>query len=68
MHWPIKPDSHHLGDTAGIVAIGLVDLCLQHRPHVPGLDTDHRQAGFSKSTEQPLRQRSSFQSDPLETV
>jgi hypothetical protein len=50
---PIKPDSHHLGDTAGIVAIGLVDLCLQYRPHVPCLDTDHRQAGFGKSIEQP---------------
>ena len=27
---------------ACIVAVGLVDLCLQHRPHVPRLDTDHR--------------------------
>jgi hypothetical protein len=31
-------------------------------------NTDYRQARFGKSTEQPLRQRSSFQSDPLEAV
>ena len=30
------------GHTAGIVAVGLVDLRLQYRPHVPRLDTDHR--------------------------
>ena len=24
-------------------------------PHVPRLDTDHRQAGFGECTEQPLR-------------
>src|SRR5207302_304405 len=45
-----------------------VDLCLQHRPHVPCLNTDHRQACFGEGTEQPLRQRSSFQSNPLEVV
>jgi hypothetical protein len=68
MHPAIKPDPHHLGDTAGIVAIGLVDLRLQHRSHVPRLNTDYRQLGFGERTEQPLRQRSSFQSDPLEVV
>src|SRR5215472_9639891 len=34
----------------------------------PGLNTDHWQACFGKRTEQPLRQRSSLQSDPLEAV
>ena len=29
------------GTAAGIVAISLVDLCLQHRSHVPRLNTDH---------------------------
>src|SRR5205085_3513809 len=47
MHRPIKSGPHHLRHAARIVAVGLVDLRLQHRPHVPGLDTDHRQACFS---------------------
>jgi hypothetical protein len=33
--------SYHLGDAARIIAIGLVDLRLQPRLHVPRLDTDH---------------------------
>jgi hypothetical protein len=55
MHWPVKPHPHHLRDAAGIVAVGLVDLRLQHRPHVPRLNTDHRQARFGEHAEQPLR-------------
>src|SRR5712672_1201033 len=39
---------------ARIVAVGLVDLRLQHRPHVPRLDTDHWQACFGKRAEKPL--------------
>jgi hypothetical protein len=42
MYRPIKPDPHHLRDTARIVAIRLVDLRFEHRLHVPRLDTDHR--------------------------
>ena len=68
MNRPIKPHPHHLRDTTGVVAIGLVNLRLQHRSHVPRLNTDHWQVSFGERTEQPLRQRSSFQSDPLETV
>src|SRR5215475_1236420 len=68
MYRAIKPDPHHLRDAARIVAISLVDLRLQHRPHMPGLNTDHRQIGFRERTEQPLRQRSSFQSNPLEAI
>lgn len=34
---------------ARIIAIGLVDLRLQHRPHVPRLYTDHWQLGFGES-------------------
>jgi hypothetical protein len=41
MHRTVKPRSHHLGDAARIVAVRLVDLRLQHRLHVPRLDTDH---------------------------
>ena len=40
--------------TAGIVAIGLVDLRLQYRPHVPRFDTDHRQLCFGQCAKQPL--------------
>src|SRR6516164_524753 len=68
MYRTIEPHPHHLRDAARIVAISLVDLRLQHRPHVSCLDTDHRQIGFRERTEQPLRQRSSFQSNPLEAV
>src|SRR5436305_12311711 len=68
MHWSIKPHPHHLCDAAGVVAIGLVDLCLQHRSHVPCLNTNHRQVCFTERAKQPLRQRSSFQSNPLEAV
>src|SRR3970040_1395757 len=68
MHRTIKPHPHHLRYAARIVAVRLVDLRLQHRPHVPRLDADHRQARFSESAEQPLRQRPSFQSNPLEVA
>src|ERR1700740_3305234 len=68
MHWTVKPHPHHLRNTARIVAIGLVDLRLQHRLHVPRLDTDHRQARFGERTEKPLRQRPGFQSNSLEVV
>jgi hypothetical protein len=51
-----------------IVAIRLVDLRFQCRPHVPRLDTNRGQARFGKNAEQPLRQRSGFQSNTLETA
>src|SRR5664279_4043371 len=68
MNRTVKPNPHHLRNTTRVVAVGLVDLCLQHRPHVPRLDTDHRQARFGKRAVKPLRQRPGFQSDPLEAV
>src|SRR5664279_1220593 len=68
MHRTIKPGPHHLRHATRIVTVGLVDLCLQHRPHVSRLDTDHWQACFRESTEKPLRQRPSLQSNPLEAV
>src|SRR3954464_3584975 len=66
MHRTVKPHSHHLRDAARIVAVRLVDLCLQHRLHVPRLNADHRQSCFGESAEQPLRQWSSFQPNSLE--
>ena len=68
MHRTVKPNPHHLCHATRIVAVGLVDLRLQHRLHVPRLNADHRKACFGESAEQPLRQRSRFQSDPLEVV
>ncbi len=68
MHRTIKPRPHHLRDAASIVAVRLVDLRLQHRPHVPRLNTDHRQARFGESAGKPLRQWPGFQSYPLEAV
>src|SRR6185437_11732829 len=35
---------------------------------MPRFNTDHRQLCFGESTEQPLRQRTGFQSNPLEVV
>jgi len=55
MHRAIQSHPHHLRHAARIVAVGLVDLRLQQRPHVPRLDTDHRQAYFGKRAEKPLR-------------
>jgi hypothetical protein len=34
MYQTVKPNPHHLGYATGIVAVGLVDLRLQHSPHV----------------------------------
>src|SRR5258705_12207034 len=63
-----KSRPHHLGHAARVVAVGLVDLRLQHRPHVPRLDTDHRQAGLGKRAKKPLRQWPGFKPYPLEAV
>src|SRR6266850_863769 len=68
MHRAIKSRPHHLCDATRIVAVGLVDLSPQHRPHVPRLDADHRQAGLGKRAKKPLRQRPGFKSYPLEAV
>jgi len=35
MYRTVKPNSHHLGDAARIVAVRPVDLRLQHRLHEP---------------------------------
>jgi hypothetical protein len=45
-HRTVQSHPDHLSDAARIVAVGLVDLRLQHRLHVPRLDTDHWQACF----------------------
>src|SRR5271166_3768642 len=68
MHQAIKSHPHHLRDAARIVAVGLVDLRLQHRPHVPRLNTEHRQSRFRKRAVKPLRKRSGFQANPLEVI
>ena len=59
---------HHLCYAARVITVSLVDLRLQHRLHVPRLNTDHRQLCFRERAKQPLRQRSSFQSNSLEVV
>src|SRR5215471_3490003 len=68
MHRTIETHPYHLRHAASVIAVGLVDLRLQHGPHVPGLDTDHRQARFGQSAIQPLRQRPSFKPNPFEVV
>src|SRR5262245_21052658 len=68
MHRSIEPHPHHLRYAACIIAICLVDLCLQHRPHVPRLNANHRQARFGENAVKPLRQRSGFQRNSLEAI
>src|SRR5260221_14479143 len=68
MHRSIKPHPHHLRYAARIVAVRLVDLRLQHGPHVPRLNTNHWQARFGENAVKPLRQRSSFQPNSLEAI
>src|SRR6266566_3805907 len=68
MHRAIKPGPHHLRYAARIVAVGLVDLRPQHRPHMSRLNTDHWQARFGENAVKPLRQRSSFQPNSLEAI
>src|ERR1700683_1909538 len=68
MHRAIKPHPHHLRHAASVIAVGLVELRLEHRTHVPGLNADHRQTCFGESAVKPLRQWSGFQPDPLEAV
>jgi hypothetical protein len=59
-------DPHHLRNAAGIMAIGLVRLGFQECLGVTRLDADHRQAGFGRALEQPLRQWSGFKTDPFD--
>src|SRR4029077_2199128 len=68
MNRAIKPRPHHLRDATRIVAVRLIDLRLQHRPHVTRLDADHRQGGLGKRADSALRQRTSIKSYPLEAV
>src|SRR6266480_2366771 len=68
MYRSIEPHSHHLCYAARIVAVCLVDLRLQHGPHMSRLNTDHWQARFGENAVKPLRQRSSFQPNSLEAI
>ena len=68
MHRAIEPHPHHLRYATRVIAVRLVDLCLQHRPHVPRLNADHRQARFGENAVKPLRQGSGFQPNSLEAI
>src|SRR5215467_4603316 len=68
MYRSIQSRPHHLRHTTCVIAICLIDLCLQHGPHVPRLNTNHRQASFGESAVKPLRQWSGFQPNSLEAI
>src|SRR6266513_6382753 len=68
MQRAIETNTPHLRYATRVIAIRLVDLCLQHRPHVPRLNTDHRQARFGENAVKPLRQGSGFQPNSLEAI
>jgi hypothetical protein len=63
-----KADPHHLCYTVRILAVRLVDLRLQHGPHMSRFNTNHWQARFGENAVKPLRQRSSFQPNSLEVI
>jgi hypothetical protein len=65
MHRAEQIDPHHLGNAAGVIAVGLVRLSLQEGLHVPRFDANHRQASSGQSLEEPLRQGPRFKTDPL---
>src|SRR5438034_3318359 len=68
MHRAIEPHPHHLRYATRVIAVRLVDLCLQHRPLLSRLNADHRQARFGENAVKPLRQGSGFQPNSLEAI
>jgi hypothetical protein len=50
-----QPDPHHLGDPASVVSVGFVDACRECGMHMPGLDTDRREANVDETSIDPLR-------------
>src|SRR5260221_10264097 len=61
MHRSVKRRPDHVRYAARAVAVRVVDLRIQHRPHVPRLNADPWQARYGESAVKPLGQRSSFQ-------
>src|SRR5215217_8426438 len=59
-------DPHHLGDTAGVVTVGLVHLGFQKGFGMASLDAYDRQPGLGQSLKQPLRQGSRLKPNTLE--
>ena len=51
VHWAKEIDPHHLGDTARIIAVALVDLSFQKGFGVARLDTNNRQTGICQPVE-----------------
>jgi hypothetical protein len=54
MHGPEQIDTHHLCDATSIIAIALVDLRLEERLRMTGLNADHWQSSLCQPAEQPL--------------
>ena len=57
---------HHLGDTTRVIAVALVDLSFQKGFGVAGLDANHRQASVCQRIEEPLRELTRLEPNPLE--
>jgi hypothetical protein len=55
---------HDAGDTGRIVAVTLIDLHLEYRPGMAGVDTDHRQAKLFELGPQPCGGRPCLKADP----
>ena len=64
----VEPHPHHLRDTTWSIRVGLLDLRLRHRLHVPRLDAERRPLPLRRTAEQPLEKQYSFQSDPLKRM
>ncbi|MCP1886534.1 UNVERIFIED_ORG: hypothetical protein J2R75_010269 [Bradyrhizobium elkanii] len=65
MDRPEQADAHHLRNATRIIAVALVHLRLEERLGMSRLDADYQQASLRQPAEQPLRQRSSLEPNPI---
>lgn len=57
VHRPVVAETHHLGDAAGVVLVGLDRTRRQEALRLARLDTDDRYTRLTKPPMEPLRQR-----------
>jgi hypothetical protein len=53
VHLFVPPALHDAGDAHGVVAVALVDLHLQRRLRVPGIDADNRKPSSVQFSPRP---------------
>jgi hypothetical protein len=63
VHRTVVADTHHLGDAARVVPVGLHRSGGQEALRVAGLNADRLESGGHQVTVQPFRQRAGLQAD-----